>query len=173
VARFSKASVQFLLLLVLCGGSIAAQVQSSSTDAVLTVTGSIEKPLLLSIADLQHLPRTTIKVLNSHEGKEETYEGVLLGELLKDAGIPQGEKLRGATMATYLLVQGGDGYRVILSLAETDDSIQDSQIVVADKMNGQPLGPSLGPLRLVVPHDRRPARWVRMLQSIKVVTVPK
>jgi hypothetical protein len=31
----------------------------------------------------------------------------------------------------------------------------------------------VGPLRLVLPHDLRPGRWVRMLQSIKVVTIPK
>ena len=98
---------------------------------------------------------------------------MLLSELLRETGIPQSEKLRGALMASYLLVQGSDGYRVVLSLAETDVSFQDSQILVADKMNGQPIGSGAGPLRLVLPHDLRPGRWVRMLQSVKVVTIPK
>jgi DMSO/TMAO reductase YedYZ molybdopterin-dependent catalytic subunit len=145
----------------------------STADVVLTVTGAVDRPLSLSLADLQHLPRTTLKVTNSHEGEEEAYEGVLLSTLLKEAGIPQGENLRGALMASYLLVQGGDGYRVVLSLAETDVSFQDSQILVADRMNGQPIGSAEGPLRLVLPHDLRPGRWVRMLQSIKVVTISK
>jgi len=30
----------------------------------------------------------------------------------------------------------------------------------------------IGPLRLVAPRDKRPARWIRMLQTIKVVSVP-
>jgi len=168
------------LLFLICSSPIAAQTPTHSApsttatgDTALTVTGAVDKPLSLSLADLQHLPRATVKALNSREGKEEVYEGVLLGELLRQAGVPQGEKLRGAMMATYLLAQGADGYRVVLSLAETDSSFQDSQILVADTRNGQPIGADAGPLRMVVPHDLRPGRWVRMLQSIKVVNVPK
>ena len=59
------------------------------------------------------------------------------------------------------------------SLAELDSDFQDSEVMIADTLNGAPLGDKLGPLRLVVPHDKRPARWVRMLESIKVVSVPK
>ena len=72
-------------------------------------------------------------------------------------------------MAAYVLAEGADSYRVSFSLAELDPGLQDSQVIVADTMNGQPLGDKVGPLRLVVPQDKRPARWVRMLRSIKVV----
>lgn len=171
--RRSRSAVDLLLALIVFGGAVCARAQSPPAETTLTVTGTVDKPLSLSIRDLQNLPRTTIKVLNPHEGKEETYEGVLLGELLTQAGVPRGEKIRGAAMATYVEAKGADGYRVIFSLAETDSGFQDSDVIVADKMNGQPIGANLGPLRLVVPHDKRPARWVRMLQSIKVATVPK
>jgi hypothetical protein len=40
--------------------------------------------------------------------------------------------------------------------------------MVADTMDGAPLGEKLGPFRLVAPHEKRPARWVRMLKSITV-----
>jgi DMSO/TMAO reductase YedYZ molybdopterin-dependent catalytic subunit len=76
-------------------------------------------------------------------------------------------------MATYVLAEGSDGYRVTFSLAELDSDFEESEVIVADTVNGAPLGGKLGPLRLVVPHDKRPARWVRMLQSIKVVSVPQ
>jgi hypothetical protein len=36
-------------------------------------------------------------------------------------------------------------------------------------MNGESLAPKQGPFRLVAPHEKRPARWVRMLKSITVV----
>ena len=72
-------------------------------------------------------------------------------------------------MAAYALAEGADGYRVSFSLAELDPGFQDSQVLVADTMNGEPLGDKVGPLRLVVPQDKRPARWVRMLRSIKVM----
>jgi DMSO/TMAO reductase YedYZ molybdopterin-dependent catalytic subunit len=76
-------------------------------------------------------------------------------------------------MATYVLAEGADGYSVTFSLAELDADFQDSEVIVADTLDGKPLDEKLGPLRLVAPHDKRPARWVRMLRSIQVVNVSK
>ncbi|MDR3720588.1 MAG: molybdopterin-dependent oxidoreductase [Candidatus Acidoferrales bacterium] len=60
-------------------------------------------------------------------------------------------------------------YSVVSSLAELDSGIQDSGVLVADTLNGEQIPDKLGPLRLIAPHDNRPARWVRMLRSITVV----
>jgi hypothetical protein len=117
------------------------------------------------------MPRKTLKVMNPHEKKEETYEGVAVQELLHRAGVPQSEKLRGPAMATYVLAEAADGYSVLYSLAELDSDFQDSEVIVADTMNGLPLGDRQGPFRMVAPHDKRPARWIRMLKSLTVVTV--
>jgi DMSO/TMAO reductase YedYZ molybdopterin-dependent catalytic subunit len=172
--KVSRRTHGFLLLLVSvalhCPGAAA---QTNSTTAHLTIASDVEKPLLLSLEDLRHMPRKTLKVMNPHEGKEETYEGVLITELLKRAGVPQGAQLRGGAMATYVLAEASDGYRVTFSLAELDADFQDSDVIVADMVNGAPLNDMLGPLRLVVPHDKRPARWVRMLRTLTVVRVPK
>ena len=92
-------------------------------------------------------------------------------ELLRRAGVPQNEKLRGSAMATYVLAEAADGYRVLYSLAELDSDFQDSEVIVADTMNGSPLGEKQGPFKMVAPHDKRPARWIRMLQSLTVMTV--
>jgi hypothetical protein len=40
-------------------------------------------------------------------------------------------------------------------------------------MDGVPIGAGEGPFKLVAPHEKRPARWVRMLKSLTVVQVPK
>ncbi len=168
--RYRRLILPVLLLAAVHSGK-AAQTASSASGR-LTITGDVQHPLSLSVEDLRQLPRTTLKVANPHEGKEETYEGVLLGEILKRAGVAQGSSLRGAAMATYVLAQAADGYRVIYSLAELDSDFQDSGVIVADKMDGKPLDEKAGPLRLVAPHDKRPARWIRMLQTIKVVSVP-
>jgi DMSO/TMAO reductase YedYZ molybdopterin-dependent catalytic subunit len=162
----------WLGLLAAIGAGSVARGQAQTASAQLTVTGDVEKPLSLSLQDLQQLPRTTVKVTNEHQGnKEEVYEGVLLSTLLKQAGLPQGAQLRGPAMAKYILAEGLDGYRAVFALAELDSSFQDSEIIVADKLDGSPLGEKVGPLRLVAPHDKRPGRWVRMLRSIKVVSV--
>ena len=73
-----------------------------NSSAVLRVGGNVATPLSLSESDLKALPRKTLKVLNHHENKEETYEGVAVQELLRRAGVPQNEKVRGSAMATYV-----------------------------------------------------------------------
>ena len=142
-----------------------------NSSAVLRVGGNVATPLSLSANDLKALPRKTLKVLNHHENKEETYEGVAVQELLRRAGVPQNEKLRGSAMATYVLAEAADGYSVLYSLAELDSDFQDSEVIVADTMNASPLGEKQGPFKMVAPHDKRPARWIRMLKSLTVVTV--
>jgi DMSO/TMAO reductase YedYZ molybdopterin-dependent catalytic subunit len=164
-----------LLLLFLSGALNCPHLlaQSASTTAHLAIKGNVEKPLSITLDELSRLPRRTVKVMNPHEKKEETYDGVLLTELLKRAGVPPGAQLRGAALATYIQAEAADGYRVIFSLAELDTDFQDSEVIVADTMNGAPLDDKTGPFRLVAPHDKRPARWVRMVQSLTVVRIQK
>jgi len=152
----------------------ASQTGTARLDAArLVVQGDVSTPLSLSLLDLGGLPRQILKVYNEHEKKDETYQGVPLGEILKRAGVPQGEALRGPALAMYIRAEGADGYAAVFALAEIDSSVQDSGVLVADTLNGQPIPDKLGPLRLVAPHDKRPARWVRMLQSITVVKPTK
>jgi DMSO/TMAO reductase YedYZ molybdopterin-dependent catalytic subunit len=137
--------------------------------AELRIGGAVSTPLVLSVADLKSMPRKKLAVVNPHDKKPEVYEGVLLEELLRKAGVAQGESLRGPAMATYVLAEAADGYRVVFSLAELDSGILDSGVIVADTMDGTPMGDKVGPFRLVAPNEKRPARWVRMLKSITVV----
>ena len=155
-----------LVLIVARGG--AALAQTAPATAELRINGAVSTPLVLTLADLKNMPRKKLSVVNPHDKKTEAYEGVLLEDLLRKAGVPQAENLRGAAMATYVLAEAADGYRVVFSLAELDSGILDSDVIVADTMDGAPLGANQGPFRLVAPHEKRPARWVRMLKSITV-----
>ena len=160
-------------LLLSAASHVCAQAApGTATVAELRIGGEVSTPLALSVADLKKMPRKTLSVVNPHDHKSETYEGVLLEELLKRAGVAQGEKLRGALMATYVIAEAEDGYRVVFSLAELDSGFVDSEVIVADTLNGESLAPKQGPFRLVAPHEKRPARWVRMLKSITVVRAP-
>src|SRR5215813_4523477 len=97
----------------------------SDVSAQIRIVGDVTTPLTLSAGDLKNLPRKTVKVVNPHENKEETYEGVSVQELLRRAGVPQHEKLRGAAMTMYVLAEASDGYRVVYALAELDSDFQD------------------------------------------------
>jgi DMSO/TMAO reductase YedYZ molybdopterin-dependent catalytic subunit len=142
--------------------------QTANEAAQLKIGGAVPTPLTLSIADLKKMPRTTIQVENPHDKKSEVYEGVLLEELLRRAGAPHGELLRGPLMTSYVIAEAGDGYKVVFALAELDSGIMNSEVLVADTLDGAPIDAKRGPFRLVAPHDKRPARWVRMLKSISV-----
>ncbi|HEV7968059.1 MAG TPA: molybdopterin-dependent oxidoreductase [Candidatus Acidoferrales bacterium] len=150
----------------------AAPAKPSSGPTDFKISGAVTTPLDLSAADLKGMPRKTLRVENAHSKKTEVYEGVLVEDLLQKAGVPQGEQLRGPAMATYVLVEAADNYRVVFSLAEFNSSFQDSEIIVADTMDGAPIPGALGPFRLVAPHEKRPARWVEMIRSLTVVRVP-
>jgi DMSO/TMAO reductase YedYZ molybdopterin-dependent catalytic subunit len=146
--------------------------QSPPAVEELRINGAVSTPLVLTVADLKKMPRKTLSVVNPHDKKKETYDGVLLEELLHRAGVPQGEQLRGSSMVTYVIAEATDGYRVVFSLAELDSGILESEVIVADTVDGAPLSAQQEPFRLVAPHEKRPARWVRMLKSITVLRAP-
>jgi DMSO/TMAO reductase YedYZ molybdopterin-dependent catalytic subunit len=133
----------------------------------LEIGGAVKYPATLTAAELAKLPRATTELTN--EGVNVRYEGVWLHEVLKRAGAAGGTELRGQTIASYVIATGEDGYQVIFSLAEFDPAFTDNQILVADTADGKPLGPKVGPLRLVAAKEKRQARSVRMLKKLEVV----
>ena len=72
-------------------------------------------------------------------------------------------------LSKFLLVEAADGYRVVFALPELDPAFRDVVVLVADRRDGQPLSTGEGPLRLVVPHEKRWARWVRQVNALKVL----
>ena len=82
-------------------------------------------------------------------------------EILQRASAPLGKALRGSNMTMCVVAGGSDGYQAVFALAEFDPGFTDQLILVADHRDGQPLNFREGPLRLIVPSDKRPARWVR------------
>jgi len=176
VHRNFRASIPASLLLACVAAQLLPSAsktcaQALPTTAELRISGAVSTPLVLTVLDLKKMPRKTLTVVNPHDKKRETYEGVPLEELLRRAGVPQGEQLRGSSMATYIVAEAEDGYRVVFSLAELDSGILDSDVIIADTMDSAPLAAKQGPFRLVAPHEKRPARWVRMLKSLTVVRV--
>ena len=172
VIRVSLLSILSISLVVIGARVREAFAQTAPATAELRISGAVSTPLVLTLADLKKMPRKKLTVVNPHDKKTEAYEGVLLEEVLRKAGVPQGENLRGPSMASYVLAEAADGYRVVFSLAELDSGIVDSEVIVADTMDGAPLGEKQGPFRIVAPHEKRPARWVRMLKSITVARAP-
>ena len=131
------------------------------------VTGAVKQPLTFTAEDLAKMPRASVKTTSN--GMETVYQGVWLHEVLKRAGVPQGEGLRGKALAGYVLAEAQDGYQVVFSLGELDPAFIDNEILLADTANGKALFGAQGRFRLVVPKDKPGARSMRMLTKLEVV----
>jgi DMSO/TMAO reductase YedYZ molybdopterin-dependent catalytic subunit len=166
VGTISLAVVAILTAAMVTRGQAPAP--AGDAPAALTVKGAVKQELHLDLADLKALPRMKLSA-KGHDGTTHEYEGVALGSLLAKAGVPQAGDLRGKSMALCVIAEGSDGYRVAFSLAELDADFAAESVLVADTADGKPLASDQGPLRLVVPADKRQGRWVRLLKIISVV----
>jgi len=155
-----------LVLALVRPPSVVAQT-GSAPNATLVIGGDVKQSLTITPSDLKAMPRTTVTI--SEQGRDITYEGVLVGEILKRAGAPLDRDLTGQAVATYVLAAAKDGYQVVFSLAELDPAFTSNDIIVADTADGKPLFDYQGPFRIVAPHDKRGARSIRMLQRLDVV----
>lgn len=146
-------------------------VPTTAAPTSLTVAGDVRTALTLSAADLKALPRTRVETKD--DGRTVVYEGVLVGELLKRAGVPVGAELRGNAVASYVVVSATDGYQAVFSVAELDPGFTSNDVIVADTVDGKPLFAYQGPWRIVAPKDTRGARSIRMLERLEVVRLQK
>jgi len=146
-------------------GSQPLNAQSSTSDYQLNVSGEVERSLRLGPGDLAKLPRRSVKATD-HGGAEATFEGVALVDILQLAGVKFGEGLRGKNLALYLVVEAADDYRAVFALPELDPAYNDRVVILADRRDGAKLTDKEGPLRVVVPGEKRQARWVRQVRSL-------
>jgi DMSO/TMAO reductase YedYZ molybdopterin-dependent catalytic subunit len=171
--RVNKTSylMEWLIALVVfgtvSGTATRSQTSTANDSALLSVKGEVKQVLRLAAADLKAMPRVKVTA-KDHDGTAREYEGVALQTLLAKAGVPQSGDLRGKNMTLVVVAEAGDGYRAVFSLAELDGDFAGAQVLVADLQDGKPLDAQHGPLRLVVPGDKRQGRWVRMLKTISV-----
>jgi len=158
-----------VILLCLLTISASAAASGARTDESTLHISYAGKTLAFSAADLAALPHQEITAMDSHEKKSHAYSGVPARDLLARAGAPLGEKLRGQALRLIVVARARDSYEVVYALAEFDPAFNDRTILLVDRQDGQPLGEGAGPLRLLVPGDKRPARWARMIVSLDVV----
>lgn len=118
---------------------------------------------------LAALPHKTITLYNEHVKANQSYSGVPLIDLLTRLGVP--DKPHGKDFKLYLVAEGSDGYQVVYAVAEVNPDVHDGTVLVADSMDGKPIGDN-GPLQLATSGEKRPARWVRNLVAIRVLSAP-
>ncbi len=136
--------------------------------AGIVVAAGAASGRLVTPAELASLPTVRVSTAAGHEpghGPARSFEGPLLWTVLDRGGAIDAGKMHDQVRQT-VLVTGRDGYTAILALGEIAPEFENKQVIVAERVDGQPLGAAH--LRLVVPGDRRGGRGVHDLTRIVV-----
>jgi molybdopterin-dependent oxidoreductase-like protein protein len=160
-----KTGILAFALLTLSVGE-ARPPQAAPALELVGLTGQRHQVTPAELAKLPHVEA----MVSSHNvtGK---YRGVPLGELLRLIDRPSGEAFRGKALAAAISVEAKDGYRVIFALAEVDTGFTNKVIFLADSKNGAALDSTEGPYRIIVPDEKRPARWSKWITRIRLIAV--
>ena len=152
--------LSLLLLVASCAGAQSLKVQSQDGS---TVT--------LTAADLRALPHRVLDLKDPHDGKPLKFDAIPLKAVLEKGGVTLGDSLRAKRVSQCLLVQAADGYSAVIALPEIEPEFTSGEVFLADGQDGKPLDAKAGPLRIVIPGDKRMARWVRQVTALKIVAV--
>jgi hypothetical protein len=153
-----------------CGSADEPAAATRDQPAVLSIS-SPESRVEITADELEKLPHASVAI-PVDQGAHVSYEGVPLAELLKLVGVKLGAELRGRALARYALVEAADGYRVVFSLPELDQDATGRNVLLADRRDGKALDAKEGPLRIVIPDEKRHSRWVRQVTAIHVHEAP-
>ena len=154
-----------LLLLFACLTTPAA---AQAGDSLLIETP--ESRLVVHAAEWAALPHDTMRVA-FHDQPSQLYAGVPLPALLQLVGV-RTDSLRGRALALRIVLEAADGYRVVLALSDLDPTLGGRRVILADRVDGQPLPPKEAPFRLLIAGDQRPSRWARQITTLRVRAEP-
>jgi len=160
-----------ITVIVICFLSIIpflSKAQTEVKEASVKILGEVTVPLEIKLADLHQFKQTEV-IRKERDGKDHTYSGVILADILQKAGVTMGKDLRGENLTKYVLVEASDGYQVVFALAELDKDFTDRTIILADMIDGKPLASGDGPFRIIVQDEKKPARCIKQVTDIKIL----
>ena len=174
-------SLSSLLLIVLVGLVVktpggeprvvdALQVSPVAAVETIKVTGLVEIPGDLSVADLQTLPIETIEATVEVEGvaQTHTYTGVRLWDVLARAKPLVDPNVNGDPLRKYIALTANDGYEVVISFGELDPQFGGHAYLLAWEEDGAALTGDKGPVELVTPGDKTSGRYIWGIDTIEV-----
>lgn len=118
-------------------------------DVRLVISGSLERDVILTAAELAKLPRVAVTAdfhcAAGWSHRAVTWSGVRFRDVWETFVTP---KSQSAADQGLVVLRGQDGYRTALPLAD----LIAPDVLIADRLNGQPLTVEHGaPIRLIAP----------------------
>jgi DMSO/TMAO reductase YedYZ molybdopterin-dependent catalytic subunit len=159
---------------------VAASLHADRPPDAISVDGCVSKPDDWTVARLKSELSADIGTVSyTTKDQKHTSSAVPLVALLKASGVstqlkadPTADpKTKHHELRLVVVVQGVDGYVATFSLAELLGELGNRPAWLAFEMDEKPLSATEGPLKLIVPDDQKPARWVHAVRSISVVDI--
>jgi DMSO/TMAO reductase YedYZ molybdopterin-dependent catalytic subunit len=143
------------------------------TTPTLRVGGELPKTGSLTQGELEKLGAVSVPWTN--HGQTHQIVGVRLDKVLLHFGFTPGPMGKDVSMKDkvkgyreVVIATARDGFQAVFSCAEVSEGMGPTTAYIVWQVDGKPLGPDVGPLRLVVPTDGEAARSIRQLDSLRV-----
>jgi hypothetical protein len=145
--------------------------------ATVRVDGALPKSATFGQKELEKLGATTV-AWTSH-GQTHQVTGVRVDKVLLELGftpgpmgrdVPMKDKVKGYRQV--LVATARDSFQAVFSCAEVMEGMGQTVALIVWQVDGKPLAPDVGPLRMVVLTDGEPARSIRQLDRLHVVDAP-
>jgi hypothetical protein len=149
--------------------ALAGAAQAQAWAQTLTVRGLDGTARSLTAAEIAVLPRGEAELVE--DGKSHRYEGASLTAVLRAGGLPMGARLHGDPLKAYLVAEGADGFQAVYSLAEVDRDFHGDSVILADRVDGQPLPARQAPWRVVSSRDRKGWRAVYAVTHLEARSI--
>ena len=151
-------------LVVMPLGSALAQAAS------LELIGEQGGAKTLTPAELAALPQSEVTAAEK-DGTKLVFRGPTLRSLVTLVGAPIGHDFRGSNMLIAIVAEASDGYKAAYMLAEVDEGFGNKNAILALTQDGKALPAKDGPYRVIMPGEEHRARWIRMVQRVRLTRV--
>lgn len=181
--NLARSVFMFAVLLMSAGchtvaSKTEATVSVSSVSPVIHVSGDIPRSGMLSIAEMESLGAVDIRW--EHDGEPRESRGVNIEKVIRHFGWDVGAggkqiapKDRRPGWRCVVIAKSADGFRAVYSTAELTAENGPTRAFIVWKQDGKPLDPAEGPLRIIVPTDKKGSRAVRQLVELQVMDLGK
>jgi hypothetical protein len=136
-------------------------------SSAVELRGGLDRPGRFDADALRAMPQTTMETRPSKGHSDvvrpaETFDGVLVWDLLDGAGIRLDDTLHEPFMRKIVVARDGDGYGVVIAGGELDPRFFNAPFLIAHTSDTDP------GLRLIAPYDIAGARSVKGIASLEV-----
>jgi DMSO/TMAO reductase YedYZ molybdopterin-dependent catalytic subunit len=129
------------LFLVLSATVSAAAAEPKKAPDSIALSGAVDHPRDLKLADLAKEPATTEAIFlhTGHGVVTGDFTGALLWTLLSEAGVKLDPNIKNDVVRHTVTITGADGYSATLSLGEIAPEFGGEQAIIAYQVDGKPI----------------------------------